>query len=708
MASGNHDPAVRPDVSAVVLALGTSDRLGDQLRDCLQSLGGQTVAPGALEIVVVGAAGAPALQDVCAAYTAAHPQPALRLFSAGGLSAAQALDIGLQAARGTHTLFVGQEDRVTPGTVEALLRHSRPDVVPLALLEDAAGGGGSGTTAVHGSLPDALRARAGATVDPAELAGVLRGRRIGVLVPTDAARTGRHRAELGEGAVAAFWLALFAQSPFTFRVVGRDDDAAYLRGRSGEADADSLEADVLPRLHLIRHLQLAHGDAEEVRVLADAVIAQEAGAIRDFLLRHPDRHPDVVAAVRETGVPEMPWPVVNRGRARDLALLYLFSPFLDTSALVAARRLRERGRVTDVVSQDVSNLRRTDPSSSKIAAEVLDEVRVLPGTRPVATWSSIVTYAEESLAEVADLEAAKGPYETVYSRAMSVESHFAAALLKLRSPGIRWVAEFSDPLHRNAHGQVRQGEVEPGWLLDELTEGLRRAGHGSLPSTRFFELCELVCYALADEVLFTNQQQLDVMLGYCADRGLAGRAAGMARASHHPVPTPDLYRLGHSGYSLDPAKVHIGYFGNFYVNRGLTEVTDAFRALSVAERSRVQLHVFTSRAEALTLETLEQGLADVITVRPLLGYLDYLNLTRRFDVLLIEDYATREHFDTNPYLPAKLADYLGSGVGIWAVCEPGSVLSRVEVRYRSELGDAGSATRVLRELAREGAVRSLA
>ena len=99
-------------------------------------------------------------------------------------------------------------------------------------------------------------------------------------------------------------------------------------------------------------------------------------------------------------------------------------------------------------------------------------------------------------------------------------------------------------------------------------------------------------------------------------------------------------------------------------------------------------------------------MADVISVNAMLGFLPYLNLTTRFDVLLITDFATRPHFDPNPFLPAKLADYLGSGSRIWAVHEPGSVLSTFEVDYSSELGDEVSATRILRALARQGVVKS--
>jgi hypothetical protein len=148
---------------------------------------------------------------------------------------------------------------------------------------------------------------------------------------------------------------------------------------------------------------------------------------------------------------------------------------------------------------------------------------------------------------------------------------------------------------------------------------------------------------------------------------------------------------------LPPSKVHIGYFGNFYVNRGLEDLTAALRGLSAADRARVELHIFTDEPETLVLETIEHGLSDVITVNPLLGYTEYLNILTRIDVLLITDFST-PHYDPNPYLPSKLSDYRGSGSPIWSLYEPGSVLSTEKTDYATQLGDAAGVARVLREL----------
>jgi hypothetical protein len=83
-------------------------------------------------------------------------------------------------------------------------------------------------------------------------------------------------------------------------------------------------------------------------------------------------------------------------------------------------------------------------------------------------------------------------------------------------------------------------------------------------------------------------------------------------------------------------------------------------------------------------------------------FLEFLNLTTLFDVLLVNDAATAQHHAVNPYLPSKISDYRGSGTPIWAICEPGSILSTQPVDFSSELGDVAGATAALRALIARG------
>lgn len=446
-----------------------------------------------------------------------------------------------------------------------------------------------------------------------------------------------------------------------------------------------------------RRTEGAEQGAEQGGTLRSQLVA-ELGPLREHLAEHPEDEERLRADVRARGLTDrFPWRRLNRGRARDLAVLYCFTPYLDTSALVAARRLHVRGVVTDVVSQQLDGLRRVDESSERVAREYLDETRVLPGEPRVAEWPATRTFVEGVLAEVADLEAAKGPYRTLYTRAMAPQSHFAGAVLKLRNPDLHWTAEFSDPILVNAYGEHRDGDIEDDWLTEELTAGLLARGFEAPATRRLFAWAELVAYALADEIMFTNAHQQRFMLAYCEDRRLAERAASIGYARHQPTLPAEFYRMKETTYPLDPDVVNIGYFGLFFRTRGLQEIVTALASLSPEERRRVHLHVFTDNPRPLQEEMAATGMDDVISVRAYVPFLRFLNLTTRFDVLLVND-AVTSHFEINPYLPSKVSDYRGSGTPIWAAVEPGSVLSSMEVDHLSELGDVDGALAVLRDL----------
>lgn len=429
-------------------------------------------------------------------------------------------------------------------------------------------------------------------------------------------------------------------------------------------------------------------------------MVDELGPIREYLRQHPGDEGAIRDDISTRDLDEVfPWRPFNRGRARDLAVLYCFTPYLDTSALVAARRLHMRGIVTDVISQKLDGSRRLDESSERIARQFLDRTKVLSeGNGLEMTWSAMRTFVEGVLAQVEVLQESKGPYRTLYTRAMAPQSHFAGAILKLRNPEIVWTAEFSDPLHLNAYGEVRLNDIGDDWLVDELEEAFRAAGL-TVPTTRkLFEWAELVAYAFADEVMFTNDHQRRFMLEYCEERGLADRAAQIATVSHQPTLPPSFYRHSKTVYPLTDDVVNIGYFGLFFRTRGLTEVLDAISDLPAAQRAQLRLHVFNAHPVQLQEEIDQRDLASTVISRAYVPFLKFLNLTTRFDVLLVNDATTQGIFDINPYLPSKVSDYRGSGTPIWAVYEPGSVLSSMKTEYASELGDSAAATQVLQSL----------
>jgi hypothetical protein len=386
-------------------------------------------------------------------------------------------------------------------------------------------------------------------------------------------------------------------------------------------------------------------------------------------------------------------------RVRRLVVAYGFAPSTDTSAVVMAKRVLADGVPVDVVSQDLSSVSGTDPGLASLVAPLVRRQAVLGGEPEYGGWATIRRFVSEGLDAVARLELeAGGSYAEVRSRAMWPAAHFLAARYRLLTPDAVWTAEFSDPLLHTVAGEQRRRRFGDDDVAEDLWQAVRSADPSLTRPDNVWEMVELLPYAVADSVVFTNELQREHMLGYCRSRALAERARERSIVSPHPSPPAAAYSLSSAALEREPGTVAIGYFGVFYPTRGLTEVWDALAALREDERARLRLHVFTSDPAVLAEQLLGTGLEGVVLPREYVPYLDFLHLATQLDVLLVGDARTAGTHDVNPYLPSKWSDYAGSGTPVWAVSEPGSVLSGLPATYGSSLGDADGAVRVLREI----------
>lgn len=162
--------------------------------------------------------------------------------------------------------------------------------------------------------------------------------------------------------------------------------------------------------------------------------------------------------------------------ATGLVISYCFPPYVDTAGVVAAKRVRQRGEVVDVIYNAMGMLRDIEVSTRRIADPFISDEAAIASPTAFASWISIDSFRELGIAQIEAWEEEKGPYQTVYSRAQFAASHFLAADYKLRRPAVRWTAEFSDPLSRDVHGNERGVPVEEGPFLDRLREAFRARG----------------------------------------------------------------------------------------------------------------------------------------------------------------------------------------------------------------------------------------
>lgn len=447
-------------------------------------------------------------------------------------------------------------------------------------------------------------------------------------------------------------------------------------------------------------------------VPADRVHEQAATVLRKHLASElgalsahgVSLHSDVLAHIRQRQLENFPLSTFTAGASRDLVIAYGFPPTGGTSGAVVARRIYAKGVPVDVISNDMTDRRGVDESVEQIARDFVGR-HVVVRTRPtLGNWSRIARFCERGIAAIESTQREKGPYRSVFSRAMWPASHALAALYKGRYPGVPWEAEFSDPLLMSSRGEVRYRPIRDDALLAELREALERSGQPVPTSDNVFVWLEHLAYALADRIVFTNARQRDYMLHYTASPELRSRVHERSVIEPQPMPPGHAYELVQSSYPLEPGLMNIGYFGAFYAVRGASDILEGLAGLTAEDRRRLCVHVFTRDPSEVKAAATRLGVASNVRSHPYLPYLEFLNLASRMDLLVVADAHTSGTHGINPYLPSKLSEYLGSGTAIWAIVEPGSTLDEVHEGLKSVLGDRASATAALEEaLARSAA-----
>lgn len=695
------------DVSVIIATY----RGEPHLHRALNSLGAQTLPPKAFEILLVVNGPTGGVPAIIQEFRRRHPSHRVRTVYSSEAGASNARNIGLQSASGKFVTFMDDDDFVSPEYLAALRSAAVPGLVPVAFMVDVVDGADPSTMRLADSpnyFTAALLEHAGEIV-PGEHAAPALSANVAKLVPREVARSIQYRTELASGEDFVYWTELFARTRFSFRVVDAASDAIYYRTvRQGSVSRQvpSYEFSVAQRLACVKALSLIDQDDPLVRKVVRGKVVAQVGHMNAYLKLHPQDRPQILRDIRSQDLAWFPYDALNRGTARDLAMLYCFTPYRDTSALVAARRIRDRGIPIDVISNRLDKLRESDEWSRQIAQEYIDGVLELSAPQAMGNWRCISAYATQAASAASEAQIVKGPYRSVYSRAMWPASHFAAALHKARYPDTSWIAEFSDPMLRDIHGDERPDEMTSDSVTDELTKAVEKAGWRPPTRMNLWEWSEVLAYALADEVVFTNANQREYMLSYNADPELTDRAMQVSRISHHPTLPREFYHQNPAEYHLEEGLRHIGYFGAFYATRALSEVIEALRQAGDHVRSRIRVHIFTGNVDQASAQIAAAGLEKIVTVREYLPFLQFLHMTTKFDVLLVNDAATARHHPINPYLPSKLSDYLGSGSPIWSVVEPGSALNQIATTYRSTLGDVDEAGVVLAQIANSEGPRS--
>lgn len=389
--------------------------------------------------------------------------------------------------------------------------------------------------------------------------------------------------------------------------------------------------------------------------------------------------------------------VANNG-CENLIISYLFPPADDISGIVQAKRILTDKKLVDIVVTDSGNDLSFD--FAEVTEEYINEKIIIEmNDEPMDFPKGILLFIEKGMEE---LEKRNNNYKKISSISWRVSNHFLALEYKFRHPEVFWSAEFSDPMLYDIFNKKRNTKLDDITYITRLNEEISKLGDYPLienPSNLYF-VVEYLTYLFADEVIFTNENQREVML---CQFPVDIYDKVMSKSRICPIPTLDdkYYHLNEVDAKIDDSFINIAFFGSYYPKRHFESIFYAFDSLHHKYKDKIKLHMYVSNTRFLKELIKGLDIGESIVINEIVDYLDFLNLTTKFDVLIATDLSTQNNFKVNPYLPSKISDYMGSGRDIWMINEKGSVMSKYDVKYTSDIRDYSTSRDVLIEILKD-------
>lgn len=681
---GDFDRVLESGISVIMATYDGAERIGI----ALESLVHQSLDSRRFEVICVVNGKDNGTSEVISEYQQKYPNIQLRQFWREEGSAGGARNLGLDLARFSRITFVDDDDEVEEEFLKKALRASTGTNIVLSPIVNVLA---EGAVDAENTLNQRILKMRGTTVPLHEVPWAL-GFNACKLFPRAYARQAHYLQELTSGEDLVYFAELLKFPELKVTVPTDISDAAYLRHmRDDSVSRKTLTFDfaVNQRLACIKALEgIEVSESSKQYIAIEQLKCAQAGFLGRYIKENPDEQEAVYETIVHSGIRNFPWSMVHTETARDLAFVYCFAPFSDTSAVVAAKALAERGRITDVITNDMSKVRHRDHAVSALADRWVADREIIQSPPSFAGWEPISDFAQKALVVAEKKHAFNGGYQNIYSRALWIGSHVAAALFKKRHWGVHWTAEFSDPLRRGAAGEARPGAIVENDIARSLIAAIESRGFGHLHPETLFDVVELVTLVTADEIIFTNQNQMDYMLSLYEDETLTDFVKGKATVRHHPVPPEHAYGLVPTTYKVPEDKINIAYFGSFYSNRGIGDILLALMNAPAQVRHKIRLHIFSNKAEEVKENVRAMGLGALVYSNPYLSYMEFLSATQLFDVLFVNDVQRDANLPINPFLPSKYSDYLGSGKAIFGLVDEGSPLSKMILEYKAPVGNA--------------------
>ena len=649
----------------------------------LDSLINQTLDFNLFEAIFIVNGEKDSTPDIIKKYQEENPQVNIILtYSDPGVCRAR--NHGIKLATREYTIFIDDDDYISYNYFETLYQYAKPNRIVIGTFLDV----NEDTGEIQESyLSKPLLESSGINTNPFcdEMQGILTIT-TDKLIPTKNVKNSSFNPELKNGVDISYYANFYTDYDFEFYIVDKHEKAIYYRlwrDNSISRKALSYDFNITDRLKVINDINkgLKKAKTPPIASFIKSLTGGQVVKINQYLEKYPNDYEKVLEDIASYDFDFFPFKYLNEDISkldnpkRELIISYAFSPTNTATSNTVAKRILTEKKNVDVICGSLNNLDK-DYSLENIVNQFLIN-KIVIDSEFSTSWENIKDFVNKSM-ETLEV------YDNIYSRANFVHSHFLAIEYKLAHPNSYWRAEFSDPLIC-AFGKDK---LSPSIGDEEYISRINEKLNLNLSVNDDINcICEYLTFLLCDEIIFTNKNQKEVMIN-TNPYDVRDIVNKKAKISPHPTLDRKYYYAFKTSYNINDNYLNLAYFGDIYSNRHFEDFINAFDSLNKDIKDKIRLHIFTSSI-TLFQQVLSSEIYEKTILNPSVDYLEFLNLTTKFDVLLVED-SHKGNFKINPYLPSKLSDYKGSNTSIWGACEAGSIMDNLELDYKSKLNNIES------------------